>query len=511
MSQGPRAAALALAAASFCACALPVPAPRVSDRAFGFYADNAVIFEAVRKGDVALLSRLVADGAAVDPSDEFGDTPLIYAAMSGRADEARVLLAHGAHVDARDSFRQTALIAAAQHGAADVVALLLKRGANVAAQDRFGRDALMYAAIYDSVPSARLLLDAGADPNIRDPWGATALSFAVEHGFTAMTATLLPRARVTPGLIETAKASGQADIAALLRRAAGLPPLAADADASVPERLPLPQPAPLPALYSAVDSPPPALAPDPRRFALVIGVERYLRLPAAAYAARDAEAMKNYLIAMGYPSQNIVTLSGPNATRALLQGYLEEWLPRNLKPDSEFFLYYAGHGAADALTHKSYLVPWDADAEFLDSTAYPLDRLYADLAKLRSHRIVAALDACFSGMGARSVAPPGRPLISGVTLGQPLGAARVLAAASGAQIAAVLPGEGHGLFTYYLLKGLRGDAADARGRVTLDGLERYLSPAVTAEAARQNLSQTPLLIPAQGPDEVLVRWPNAGR
>ncbi len=511
MSRVARAASLALAAASLESCALPAPAPRASERAFGFYADNAVIFEAVRKGDVALLSRLVDDGAAVDPSDEFGDTPLIYAAMSGRADEARVLLSRGARVNARDSFRQTALIAAAQHGAADVVALLLKRGADVSAQDRFGRDALMYAAIYDSVPVARLLMDAGADPNVRDPWGATALSFAVEHGFNAMVAALLPRARVTPGLIETAKASGQDEIAALLRRAAGLPALAADAPAPVPERLPLPQPAPLPALYSAVDSPPQALPPDPRRFALVIGVERYLRLPAAAYAARDAETMKNYLIAMGYPRENIVTLSGPNATRALFQGYLEEWLPRNLKPDSEFFLYYAGHGAADALTHRSYLVPWDADAEFLDATAYPLDRLYADLARLRSRRIVAALDACFSGMGARSVSPPGRPLVAGVTLGRPLGAARVLAAASGAQIAAVLPGEGHGLFTYYLLQGLRGGAADARGRVTLDGLERFLAPAVAAAAARQNLTQTPLLIPAAGPDELLVRWPRPRR
>ncbi len=482
-------------------CAAP---QKSGDTVAGMFADKSALIEAVRAGDDDAVRRLLERGAPVEASDTFGDTPLIYAAMTGDQRAADLLLKHDARVDARDSFRQTALLVAAQHGDAAMTERLLRAGARVGDVDRFGRDALMYAAIYDQVPVAKLLMAAGGDPNARDPWGSSALSFAAEHGFQGMVRTLLPRAKVSRSLIAAAQTAGQDEIARELSAAAGRP---FAPETTRPRSLPLPQPAaPAAAQYSDADAPPPALPADARKFALVVGVENYLRLPEASYAARDAQTIKDYLVAMGYPRANIVALSGPNATRAVLQGYLEEWLPRNLGPDSEFFLYFSGHGATDPVKRRSYLVPWDGNSEFLDATAYPLDRLYADLAKLRSRTVVAALDACFSGRGARSVAPPGRPLVTEASLGEPLGRARVLAAASANQIAAVLPSEGHGLFTYYLLRGLQGAAQDKRGGVTLDALFHYLSSSVPPAAARQNLTQTPRLLPSSGPDATLVRW-----
>ena len=69
----------------------------------------------------------------------------------------------------------------------------------------------------------------------------------------------------------------------------------------------------------------------------------------------------------------------------------------------------------------------------------------------------------------------------------------VLTAASGAEIAGSLEDQGHGIFTYYLLKGLQGEAASG-GRLALSDLFSYLRENVQRAARRQNREQTPQLI-----------------
>ncbi|MBI5241248.1 MAG: hypothetical protein HY926_12320 [Elusimicrobia bacterium] len=83
-----------------------------------------------------------------------------------------------------------------------------------------------------------------------------------------------------------------------------------------------------------LDRPGFALKARPDDFALVIGIERYSKLPEARFAEQDAEAVKMHLEALGLPPRNIIQLSGSDATRSSLQGYLEEWLPRNVRPAS---------------------------------------------------------------------------------------------------------------------------------------------------------------------------------
>ena len=70
----------------------------------------------------------------------------------------------------------------------------------------------------------------------------------------------------------------------------------------------------------------------------------------------------------------------------------------------------------------------------------------------------------------------------------------VLAAASGEEITGTLPDQGHGIFTYYLLKGLRGDAdTDTDSHLTLSELHAYLQRKVSDAARRQNREQHPQL------------------
>jgi uncharacterized caspase-like protein len=68
-----------------------------------------------------------------------------------------------------------------------------------------------------------------------------------------------------------------------------------------------------------------------------------------------------------------------------------------------------------------------------------------------------------------------------------------MTAASGSQIASWYPDKKHSLFTYYLLKGLKGDAdADRDGTIKLSELQRYVSAQVPPVArALYNREQVP--------------------
>ncbi len=225
----------------------------------------------------------------------------------------------------------------------------------------------------------------------------------------------------------------------------------------------------------------------------MIGIEDYESVPRADYGLRDARAVRRHLEALGWPAKNIVSLEGQAATGSKLKSYLQEWLPLNVKEDSTLFVYYSGHGAPDPVKGDAYLVPWDGDPRFLKSTAYPLKEFYGELAKLKAKRVIVVLDACFSGAGGRSVLAKGaRPLVVMVADALPKADnLTVFAAAGGDEITGTLDEQGHGVFTYYLLKGLSGAAKDARGEVTEQGLFDYVKPRVEDEGRRQNRVQTP--------------------
>ena len=165
------------------------------------------------------------------------------------------------------------------------------------------------------------------------------------------------------------------------------------------------------------------------------------------------------------------------------------------------FFYFSGHGAPDPASGQAYLVPWDGVPNFLDRTAYPLKKLYAGLNSLKAGQVVVVLDACFSGAGGRSVLAQGtRPLVVQADISAILNPKLVLFAASlGNEVTATLADQGHGIFTYYFLKGLGGEARSSAGVVTMRVLYQYLKPKVQDAASLQNRDQTPGLDgPAEG-------------
>lgn len=238
----------------------------------------------------------------------------------------------------------------------------------------------------------------------------------------------------------------------------------------------------------------------PNSYAIVIGIERYRQqLPDADFALNDSRTVTNYLTGvMGYPEENMVVLNNDHAAKSDFEKYFEKWLPNHVDSGASVFVYFSGHGAPDPKTGNAYLVPYDGDPSFIEETGYSLQRLYAALGKLPARQVIVALDSCFSGAGGRSVLAKGtRPIVIQTKTPPALSEnLTVLTASSADQISSTYADKGHGLFTYFLLKGIRNeDVISPDGTLLVDDLFDYLKPQVERVARRQyNNEQSPQLM-----------------
>lgn len=240
--------------------------------------------------------------------------------------------------------------------------------------------------------------------------------------------------------------------------------------------------------------------PNKNAYAVVIGIEQYRqKLPTADFATHDAQIMAEYLIkVMGYPAENVVILLNDKASKSDFDKYLGRWLSNNVEKDSSVFIYYSGHGAPNPNTGDAYLVPYDGDPAFIDDTGYSLQRLYEQLGRLPAREIVVALDSCFSGAGGRSVLAKGaRPLVMNLQSAFVLpGNVTVMAAAKSSQISSTYEEKSHGLFTYFMLKGIKeGNMVKQDGSIAVGDLFTFMKPQIERVARKQyNNEQTPQLI-----------------
>jgi len=231
---------------------------------------------------------------------------------------------------------------------------------------------------------------------------------------------------------------------------------------------------------------------NPDAIAVVIGNRDYLHFPVVDFAIRDAQAMREYLIKMlGYRPENVILIE--NATKGRFDelfgtsDVLEGELYNRVKQGaSDVFIFYSGHGLP-ALKGKQhgYMVPIDCQEKNFRLSGYAMETFYQNVNQIPARSITIVLDACFSG---KSI---GGDLITQVSGGpgtmtspiyddanNPLSRSDVLifASANGDEWSNWYPEKRHGLFTYFFLKGLRGDA-DGNGDKTIlaSELDRYIS------------------------------------
>jgi uncharacterized caspase-like protein len=232
--------------------------------------------------------------------------------------------------------------------------------------------------------------------------------------------------------------------------------------------------------------PPEPPKPKGEQYAVVIGVGVYdhPQIPRLRFAENDARSVYEFLTTKGeYKKDNVllITDSAPQKpSLANIKRALGEWLYKKAGKDDTVFVYYAGHGApeVDASGNdrdglSKYLIPRDADPESLFVTAFAMDDIETIFRRLQSERVVIMIDTCFSGSVGDGKTSGGRTFMRQATrsghmtkefLDRLAGSkGRVVISASGPnELALELPELKHGLFTYFMLKGMAG-AADADG------------------------------------------------
>jgi hypothetical protein len=87
--------------------------------------------------------------------------------------------------------------------------------------------------------------------------------------------------------------------------------------------------------------------PQPSAFALVVAIESYRDLPAAAGARLDGERhLASATKSMGIPPEDIRTAIDFRATRTDIEGHLAR-LKANVTPNARVYFFFSGYGTPD--------------------------------------------------------------------------------------------------------------------------------------------------------------------
>jgi WD40 repeat protein/uncharacterized caspase-like protein/uncharacterized protein YgiM (DUF1202 family) len=233
-------------------------------------------------------------------------------------------------------------------------------------------------------------------------------------------------------------------------------------------------------------------------WAVVIGISQYKTVRSLKYADKDALAFRDYLVKnVGVTPDHMTVLTNEQATLFNLKRSLGTELKRKAGPKDTVIIYYAGHGAPepdasspDGDGLEKYLIPYDADPQDLYTTGLPMREVETIFHRLSAERVIFITDSCYSGATAgRTFSTVARraTLSDGFLNRLSKGKGRVVLTASRAgEVSEERDDLGHGVFTYYLLEGLKGKAdIDGDGVVTVDEAYSYISTHVP-QATGQN-------------------------
>ncbi|MBN2071142.1 MAG: caspase family protein [Candidatus Krumholzibacteriota bacterium] len=269
---------------------------------------------------------------------------------------------------------------------------------------------------------------------------------------------------------------------------------------------------PLPAITSDIDRiKRKSKNSEPDDFAVIIGIEKYKYAPDVTYAARDAGAFYNYALdILGIPDRNIIYRVNEDATAAEFMKIFDKdgWIARRITEDSDVYIFYSGHGAPNLKRKEPYIIPSDVDPNYMTS-GLSLPDIYSTMDDLKLSSVTILLDACFSGQSREKelLLAGSRPAVIELhKRNDSYNNVTVMAAASGMEISSYYPEQSHGIFTYFLLKGLQG-LADSNGdnSITVGELFNYIKPNVSQTAAFLDREQTPDLL-TKDKSRVLVEY-----
>lgn len=256
----------------------------------------------------------------------------------------------------------------------------------------------------------------------------------------------------------------------------------------------------------------------PQTFAIVVGVSKYKYIRPLAYADKDAELFRDYLKSPGgggVKDENIFCLLNDQAINSNFWGKGFQWLKaKQLQKGDRLFIYLAGHG--DAIDEDQFFfLGYDCNPEgdknnYLVGGTIQLFNLKKKIVNetTKGVEVFFVMDACRSNElpgGAE-----GQNFLNTAISEKKVGEIIMLATGAGqASLEDASIGNGHGLFTYYLVDGLSG-LADKDGKednnITYDEIKSYVDKNVPSLALQRfRRKQEPYFCCNENSDKIVSR------
>jgi hypothetical protein len=246
------------------------------------------------------------------------------------------------------------------------------------------------------------------------------------------------------------------------------------------------------AVKIAAAEPVAALPTNVKRYAIVIGVDQYAdtQITTLGGASNDARELANALVQFaGFPGEQVTLLASDQpAERQPTRGNILRRLSNMaavVPPDGLLLVSFAGHGIERG--GQAFLLPSDSqvsdDVDLLEQTAINVSQVKDRIKKIGVRQVLIILDACRNDPVGRANAD--NPLTRAYTKGfnfdlrnREVEAFATLYATGVGHRAYEYKEKKQGYFTWILVEGLRGGAANDKGEVTLAGLVKYLQERV---------------------------------
>jgi hypothetical protein len=254
--------------------------------------------------------------------------------------------------------------------------------------------------------------------------------------------------------------------------------------------------------------PVPMLGPIRERWALLVGVNHYddPAIPDLRYCVADVKALEGVLTDLSY---TVLSLYDDHPerifrpTRVNVQSSLRR-LCQQAQPEDMLLAYFACHGKI--VNGKRVLITTEARENMLAEEALTFEWVQQELRReATARRAVVLLDACHVGLEmGRSVTDP--EFIRNVhELAQGYA---VIAASTSQQVAHEI--NGHGVFSHYVLEGMRGAAQDGdKGFVTVNSLGGYVLNEIRKWNVKAQMTQEPTTEVAGMGDMILADYRSA--
>ena len=231
--------------------------------------------------------------------------------------------------------------------------------------------------------------------------------------------------------------------------------------------------------------------------AIIIGIEKYKRVTDADFANNDASTFYDYARrALGIKPENIRLLVDDKADASEILRSFKTWLPSRVnKNTTDVYVFYSGHGLPSEDGGSLYFLPHEVDRDLLDRTAITQKEVVQAIQRTTPKSVTMFIDSCYSGQSrtGASLLASARPIsIAPKAFTDFPSNFMVISASAPDQISSSSPELKHGIFSYYLMLGMEGEAdVNKDGQITVGEMQTYLSQQVTRRASGMNRTQSP--------------------